>query len=160
MTKQVEPPECIWLLRNEDGTLDDYWQMSTIEGGGDIQYTRVPVDSVAPGVDETKAKKLARRIIDAVINSPCVVEVRMFSQPEAVENLEDAIIKLMRAAASPAPKEEAIDAERLAASIVALWRTENSNDQTLVRYIKQTLLGVRSSTTPPAPVVSDCDPDA
>lgn len=33
-------PERIWLLRNEDGSLDDHWQMSTIEGSGDIEFVR------------------------------------------------------------------------------------------------------------------------
>lgn len=33
-----EPRERIWLLRNEDGSLDDCWQMSTIQGSGDLEY--------------------------------------------------------------------------------------------------------------------------
>lgn len=45
---------------------------------------------VDPGI-----RKIARRVIDAVINSPCVVEVRMFSQPEAVEKLENEVAALI-----------------------------------------------------------------
>jgi hypothetical protein len=46
-------------------------------------------------VPEQQLKKRARQIIDAVFASPCVVETRCFSQPEAVEQLEDQIVALL-----------------------------------------------------------------
>lgn len=37
----TEPPDRIWLLRNDDASIDDCWQMSTITGSDDIEYARV-----------------------------------------------------------------------------------------------------------------------
>jgi hypothetical protein len=46
-------------------------------------------------------------------------------------------------ATEPAGKD--VDAERLAATIVALWRAENGDDSQLVAHVKNTLLGARST---------------
>lgn len=37
---EEEARERIWLLRNEDGSLDDCWQMSTLSNTQDVEYVR------------------------------------------------------------------------------------------------------------------------
>lgn len=41
--ERLEPPDRIWLLRNEDGSLDDHWQMSTLSGTRDVEYVRASI---------------------------------------------------------------------------------------------------------------------
>lgn len=59
-TGVVGAPERIWLLRNNDGSFDDCWQMSTLAGSGDVEYVRATPDS---SITE-KAARAARRIIN------------------------------------------------------------------------------------------------
>lgn len=45
---------------------------------------------------ETLELRRARQIIDLVVQSPCVVEVRFFSQPQEAEELERRIADLLK----------------------------------------------------------------
>lgn len=57
--------------------------------------TRARVPSGGAGADSLKR---ARQIIDVVVNSPCVIETRFFSQQEAADALEAQVAKLLVAA--------------------------------------------------------------
>lgn len=58
------PPERLWLLRNDDDSFDDCWQMSTIEGSGDIEYARVhPVDDAR--VEEMRERRQEAAALEA-----------------------------------------------------------------------------------------------
>lgn len=48
-----------------------------------------------PEGEQVIRKKRARRIIDVVIGSPCIVETRFFSQPEEQEKLENQVAALL-----------------------------------------------------------------
>lgn len=68
------------------------------------------MNNEAPAYDALK--KRARQIIDAVIESPVIVEVRTFSQPEEVDRLEDRIVALLTkslvAPAAPGGRDKAL----------------------------------------------------
>lgn len=64
-----------------------------------------------PEQEEKSTLKLARRIIDAVLQSPCVVETRCFSQPDEVDRLEVQVAAMLP---SLAEKQEEIEKLRAA----------------------------------------------
>lgn len=78
---------------------------------------------VQPEGEQERLKKRARQVIDAVINSPCVVETRFFSQVEEQDKLEDEVARMLAATtapetAVPLPAAGDDEAERRAIAIV------------------------------------------
>jgi hypothetical protein len=61
--------------------------------------------------DDQALKKLAARVIDAVLQSPVVVETRCFSQPQEVDRLETQVVALLAAAPRATGEIEACLAE-------------------------------------------------
>jgi len=60
-----------------------------------LKHCKATADLPRATVDDNELKKLAARIIDTILQSPCVVETRCFSQPEEVDRLEAQVVELL-----------------------------------------------------------------
>jgi hypothetical protein len=81
-----ETPERLWVIKSPWG-LHPQWTKPVKSRG--VEYVRCAT------ADDKGLKKLAVRIIDTVLQSPCVVETRCFSQLEEVDRLETQVTELL-----------------------------------------------------------------
>jgi hypothetical protein len=78
---------------------------------GQVRESVAAIRAPCATADDQALKKLAARVIDAVLQSPVVVETRCFSQPQEVDRLETQVVALLAAAPRATGEIEACLAE-------------------------------------------------